>query len=181
MVRPKTLRTRPMPDRVKAAIFSMLGSYYGIPGGLPLLRVADAFAGSGAMGLEALSRGAAACWFFERDRDALQALNRNRQTLAAEDRAAVIVKDAWAAGVLAPDGQPFELILLDPPYRDALDVTECGAVRRFLARVAQREDNRPLIVLHHPAKVRFALPPEDAWRVIDERRFGTNAITLFSR
>ena len=66
-----------MPDRLKEAIFAMLGDYYDCPGELPELHVADVFAGSGSLGLEALSRGASTCYFFERDRKALEMLKIN--------------------------------------------------------------------------------------------------------
>ena len=170
-----------MPDRVKAAVFSMLGSYYDVPGLLPPLRVADVFAGSGAMGLEALSRGAARCWFYERDHEALAALRRNRRSLGAGDRSAIVIGDGWIAAVRAPDADPFDLVLMDPPYRDCIDVSKAGAVQRFLSDLSEQEDNRPLLVLHHPAKVQFTLPDDDPWRVADQRRFGTNAISLFVR
>jgi 16S rRNA (guanine(966)-N(2))-methyltransferase RsmD len=170
-----------MPDRVKAAVFSMLGSRYGLPGMLPPLRVTDAFAGSGALGLEALSRGAAFCWFIERDRDALAVLRRNLDALGAADRATIVAGDAWSAAVRAPDGQPFELILLDPPYRDSLDPSPDGPVQKFLARLAESPDNRPLVLLHHPAEVRYVLSNEQRWRAVDVRTFGTHAVTLFAR
>ena len=181
LVRPRTHQTRPMPDRVKAALFSMLGSYYDVPGRLPPLRVADVFAGSGALGLEALSRGAAMCWFYERDPKALASLRTNQQSLGADDRSAIVIRDGWAAAIRAPDSQPFDLILLDPPYRDSTDVSECGAVRQYLDQLSQEEDNRPVLVLHHSAKVHFTLPDRAPWRVSDERRFGTQAITWFVR
>lgn len=170
-----------MPDRVKAALFSMLGSYYDEPGLLPPLRVADVFAGSGSLGLEALSRGAAMCWFYERDPKALAALRTNQQSLGADDRSAIVIRDGWSAAIRAPDLQPFDLILLDPPYRDSTDVSEGGAVRQYLDQLSQEEDNRPVLVLHHSAKVHFTLPDSAPWRVSNERRFGSQAITWFVR
>jgi 16S rRNA (guanine(966)-N(2))-methyltransferase RsmD len=181
LLRPETGRTRPMPDRVKAAIFSMLGSHYDVPGRLPAVCVADVFAGSGSMGLEALSRGADCCWFFERDRDAVAVLRKNCESLGAVDRCRVVVGDAWLlAGAPPPDG-PFDLVLLDPPYRDSADSTEPGTVRRFLSRLAETAGNGRVVALHHPAHVRYTLPSDGAWRTLKARTFGTNGITLLAR
>ncbi len=181
LVRPESPGTRPMPDRVKEALFDLLGSRYDCPGELPPLRVADVFAGSGSMGLEALSRGARHCWFFERERIALTALRKNIATLDAVDRSNVITTDAWRSAVRANAAEPFELLFLDPPYRDSEDSSSQGLVARFLARLAQEDDNRPLIMLHHPAKTRFGDEVPTPWHVVDQRAFGSNGVTLFAR
>ena len=170
-----------MPDRVREAVFDILGNHYECPGALPALRVADVFAGSGSMGLEAISRGAASCRFFERDRVALDALRENIRTLQAGEAAEIVTGDAWRQALVTVKGEPFDLVLLDPPYRDSADPLLSGEVRTYLRNIAQRDDNRPLIVLHHEAKVRYNLEHENPWRVKDERRFGTNRVTLFER
>ena len=181
LVRPETPRTRPMPDRVKEALFDVLGSRYECPGELPPLRVADVFAGSGSMGLEALSRGASHCWFFERERIALTALRKNIDTLDAVDRTDVITTDAWRSAVRASSAEPFELVFLDPPYRESEDTSQHGQVARFLVRLTQEDDNRPLVVLHHPAKTRFGDDVPASWHIADQRVFGSNGVTLFAR
>ena len=134
-----------MPDRVKQAIFDMLASRYASPGALPPLFVADVFAGGGSMGLEALSRGAAFCSFFERDRQALEALRGNIDSLGAGQESRVVAGDAWRASMTMPtklvrEGilAPAALIFLDPPYRDCEDTSKRGAVRRFLERLVLR-------------------------------------------
>lgn len=170
-----------MPDRVKQAVFDMLAVRYDTPGALPALRVADLFAGSGSLGLEALSRGAAACWFFERDRDALSALRRNVDSLGAQTAATVVATDAWRAGPSAGDGGEFELMFLDPPYRDSRDLSAAGPVRQFLRRTARDAQAFPLIVFHHPADVTVEPAPDDAWSVADRRTFGTNGVTFLCR
>ena len=120
-------RTRPMLDRVKAAVFDTLGSYYGTPGLLPPFVVADVFAGGGTLGLEALSRGAAAAVFVESDGQALGALRRNLTTLGVGARGAVEVLDAWSAGLSGVLLQyRCSLVLLDPPYQDATDASGDG-------------------------------------------------------
>lgn len=179
--RPDTAVTRPMPDRIKEAIFNSLGARFGSPGALPALRVADLFAGSGSLGLEALSRGAACCCFVEDNVDALAALRLNVEALGAKSSASIAVRDAWAYGASDSDREPFDLIFLDPPYRETVDSSDDGRVAGFLRSLAGGETDRALVVLHHPATVSFDAPRTDGWTVADVRRFGTNGITLFSR
>lgn len=108
LVAPKGDATRPTADRTREALFSMLTSRLGSFEGL---RVADLFAGSGALGLEALSRGAAHCTFVEQDGAALDALRTNVAKLGAQ-------ADIRAQSVmtLGPAAEPYDLLLLDPPY-----------------------------------------------------------------
>lgn len=110
LVAPKGDTTRPTADRSREALFSMLASRLG---SFEELAVADLFAGSGALGIEALSRGAEHCLFGEQDRDALDALKKNLATLGASARA-----DVRAGSVLGlgPAKRSFDLILFDAPY-----------------------------------------------------------------
>jgi 16S rRNA (guanine966-N2)-methyltransferase len=101
--------TRPTADRVRETLFSMLASRLG---SFEDLRVADLFAGSGALGLEALSRGAASATFVESDAAAAAVIRRNAEKLGADERARVISGSALAL----PRSEPFDLIFADPPY-----------------------------------------------------------------
>jgi 16S rRNA (guanine966-N2)-methyltransferase len=103
--------TRPTADRTRETLFSMLASRLGSFEGLA---VADLFAGSGALGLEALSRGAGQCLFVEQDAAALRALRANIAALHAQGRSEVRAGSALALG---PAKAPLDLVLLDPPYR----------------------------------------------------------------
>jgi len=181
LAQPDTRETRPMPDRVKAAIFSMLGAHYDQPGALPALRVADVFAGSGSMGLEALSRGAACCCFFERETAALVALEHNLETVGAGDRAEIVRRDAWRAATSSPRGEPFDLVFLDPPYRDSEDTSPGGAVRRYLGRLSEHPAAGCAVVLHHFRRSHFEWEGSEPWHVADARSFGSNAVTMFLR
>jgi len=181
LIRPITRNTRPMPDRVREAVFSSLASRYDQRGALPPWRVADVFAGAGSMGFEALSRGAASCCFFERDRVALDALRRNIEALDAVAATSIVARDAWRAAAEAPGGDPFDIVFLDPPYRDSVDVSAKGPVRRYLARLAERSEGTPLVLLHHHVRVRFEASVDQPWRVTDVRVYGTNAVTCFER
>jgi 16S rRNA (guanine966-N2)-methyltransferase len=102
--------TRPTADRTRETLFAMLTSRLGTFEGLA---VADLFAGSGALGLEALSRGAQSCVFVEHDAAALRALRANIAALRAQPQS-----DVRAASVMAlgPAPKPYDLLLLDPPY-----------------------------------------------------------------
>ena len=110
LLAPKNDATRPTADRTRETLFSMLASRLGSFEGLV---VADLFAGSGALGIEALSRGAEQCLFAEQDRDALDALRKNLATLGAAARA-----DIRAGSVLAlgPARRTYDLLMLDAPY-----------------------------------------------------------------
>ena len=109
---PKGLDTRPTGDRVREAAFNLLG-----PGAAEDADVLDLFAGSGAMGLEALSRGAAHATFVESDREACRTINRNLDKLGL-DGATVLCQDALTAlRTGARQGTRYDLVLLDPPYK----------------------------------------------------------------
>lgn len=106
---PKGQSTRPTGDRVREALFSMLASRVGSFEGL---RVADLYAGSGALGFEALSRGAAFATFVETDPSAQAAIKANAAKLGVAERVRILGGSALAL----PRSDPFELIFADPPY-----------------------------------------------------------------
>lgn len=106
---PPGAATRPTGDRVRETLFSMLTSRLG---SFEDLRVADLFAGSGALGLEALSRGAESAAFVDSDAGAAAAIRRNAQKLGAGERVRIIAGSALAL----PRSEPFDLIFADPPY-----------------------------------------------------------------
>ncbi|KTE24158.1 MULTISPECIES: 16S rRNA (guanine(966)-N(2))-methyltransferase RsmD [unclassified Sphingopyxis] len=110
LLAPKNDATRPTADRTRETLFSMLASRLGSFEGL---HVADLFAGSGALGIEALSRGAAHCVFGEQDREAIDALRKNLAALGAAPRADVRAGSVLAVG---PAPRPFDLLLFDAPY-----------------------------------------------------------------
>jgi 16S rRNA (guanine966-N2)-methyltransferase len=108
--------TRPTSDRVKEALFSALGDLAGVV-------VLDLFAGSGALAVEALSRGAARAVLVEADRRAEAVARANLDLAGVADRALVVGGSAEAF-CRRPAGGPFDLVLLDPPYRTGVDVVE---------------------------------------------------------
>jgi 16S rRNA (guanine966-N2)-methyltransferase len=112
LVAPPGDRTRPTSDRVREAIFNALWSRGVLDGAVAV----DLFAGSGALGIEALSRGAAHVTFVDDDRAALRAVRRNLETCRVEDRATVVAGsvERWLAGLAS--GARFDLAFCDPPY-----------------------------------------------------------------
>lgn len=110
LIAPKGDATRPTADRTRETLFSMLNSRLGSFEGLSVL---DLFAGSGALGLEALSRGAAHCLFVEQDADAVKAIRANVEAFDARGRAQV---QQGSVMILGPAKTVHDLILLDPPY-----------------------------------------------------------------
>lgn len=125
LVAPEGDTTRPTADRTRETLFSMLASRLGSFDGLA---VADLFAGSGALGLEALSRGAASCIFVEQDPAALRALRSNVAALGAQQHS-----DVRAASVLAlgPAKGALDLVLLDPPYRSGAGAVALDKLARL--------------------------------------------------
>ncbi|MEW9856282.1 16S rRNA (guanine(966)-N(2))-methyltransferase RsmD [Novosphingobium sp. M1R2S20] len=118
--------TRPTADRTRETLFSMLTSRLGSFEGL---RIADLFAGSGALGLEALSRGAASCLFVEQDPAAIRALRRNISGLHAQDRCDVRATSVLSLG--AARGEQLDLLLLDPPYETGAGVVAIDKLTRL--------------------------------------------------
>lgn len=104
--------TRPTAGRVRQALFDILLHAPWAGDAVAAQRVLDAFAGAGALGLEALSRGAAFATFIEQDRAALAAIRHNIAACRAEAKSRIVAADALAP----PPGTPHQLILLDPPY-----------------------------------------------------------------
>jgi 16S rRNA (guanine966-N2)-methyltransferase len=118
---PPGTATRPTADRFRETLFSMLVSRIGAFDGL---RVADLFAGSGALGLEALSRGAAFACFVETDAAAVAAIKANSAELGAVDRVRILGGSALAL----PKSEPFDLVLADPPYAAGSGTSAARAV-----------------------------------------------------
>ena len=117
--------TRPTADRVRETLFAMLTSRLGNFEGLS---VADLFAGSGALGLEALSRGAATCLFVENEAGAIRALRANIANLRAQQRCEV---RAGSVMQLGPAKAPYDLILLDPPYHSGAGAVALDRLARL--------------------------------------------------
>ncbi len=157
---------RPTSDRVREAIFNLLiNGGYGNP--LQGARVLDMFAGTGALGLEALSRGAAQASFVENGKAALTLLTRNIALMRAEGETAILRRDATSPG--ANPAAPFDLVFLDPPYGKAMGETALRAAMAggWLAPAA-------LIIWEEGAAP--TLP--DGVTLEDQRKYGDTLVTI---
>lgn len=167
---PRGDRVRPTSDRVKEALFSILGSRVALSGATVL----DLFAGSGALGIEALSRGAAAATFVEQDAGARRLLAANLERCGVGNRARVLPAEASAAvRRLAGEAARFDGVLLDPPYgRELAD--------RLLRAVAEHRLLRPggWAMAEHAAADRLAEAYGDL-RLTVARRYGNTVLSLF--
>jgi 16S rRNA (guanine966-N2)-methyltransferase len=158
---PKGLDTRPTGDRVREAVFNLVGPVDGAS-------VLDLYAGSGAMGLEALSRGASSAVCVESDRDACNTIKRNLDKLGLEGAEIACVD---VLRFLAAERRRFDLILVDPPY----DVVESVAVRLALYLPAVLAQHG-LVALESSSRDEPALPPLETRT---SRRYGAARVTLF--
>lgn len=161
-------QTRPTHDRVKEALFSILGD-------LREKSVVDLYAGTGALGIEALSRGASHACFVERSRSALECIRRNLDELNLLEASTILARSVESsAGDLRRLG-PYDLVFCDPPWTDVADVlvsldklTPCTWLT-----------SNALLLLEHPAKFpppRTALP---SMIVVDQRAWGDTGVTFY--
>ena len=163
IVAPRGRETRPTSDRVRENVFNIIAPW--VEGA----RVLDLYAGSGAMGLEALSRGAASAVFVEKDPDAVRAIERNLDKLRLTG-ATVLRLDAGTALVQeSAAGRKYDLVLVDPPYA----MTSFDSLARYLPRVLAEDG---LLVLETAKRVEPELPPL-ASRT--SREYGSTRVTVF--
>lgn len=168
LMAPKGMDTRPTLDRVRESLFSILAPE------LPGARVLDLFAGSGALGLEAISRGADAAVFVDSARAAQEAVARNIEALGMAGQARLLRCD-WRAALrrLGAEDGAFDLVFLDPPYR-LPGAAEMLAALRDSGLLAPDA----LVVYEHD---RLLPPDAPGWRTQDVRRYGDTAITFMRR
>ena len=160
---PRGHDTRPTSDRVRENVFNLVGPVDGAS-------VLDLYAGSGALGLEALSRGAARAVFVEHDADAVRAIERNLDRLGLTG-ATVLRRDAGSAlAVEASAGRQYDLVLVDPPYDMYPDLQPTLA--RYLPAVLAADG---LLVVDTDARVEPELP----LRLRTSRKYGQARVTLF--
>jgi 16S rRNA (guanine966-N2)-methyltransferase len=164
LIAPAGQRTRPTADRTRETLFSMLASRLG---SFEDFRVADLYAGSGALGLEALSRGAAHATFVETDHAALKSIEANVSAFGAASRAAVRSMSAENL----PRSHPFDLIFADPPYQPGSGTAAAAAVAKsgwlppggWMAIETNRGD---------------VVKPPEGWEIDAERDVGRARLTI---
>jgi 16S rRNA (guanine(966)-N(2))-methyltransferase RsmD len=164
---PKSQAIRPTSDRVKESIFNSLGSE--VEG----KAVLDLFAGTGNLGIEALSRGAKKALFVEKGRQALRLIQINLAQVGMEDRSEILPKDvSRAIGILNQRGESFDLILMDPPY-------EKGLIQRTLLKLHSHriyhEDS--ILIVEHDR--REPIPEKlEGWTLARQRKIGDTLISF---
>jgi 16S rRNA (guanine966-N2)-methyltransferase len=165
---PGSDRIRPTTDRTRESLFNILSHAY--PHALEDTRVLDLFSGTGALGLEALSRGARFCLFVEESTEGRGLLRENIDALALQGRTKIYRRDATGLGAISPL-EPFELVFADPPYGKGLG-------ERALASAGSNGwlvDNA-LIILEERADVDIHLTKD--FEILDSRSFGDTIIRI---
>lgn len=160
---PKGRETRPTSDRVREAAFNLIGPLEGA-------RVLDLYAGSGAMGLEALSRGAARVTFVETDHEALRAVERNLDKLALAGAEVARVPAARRVAADAAAGRRYDLVLIDPPYR--MLETALATLAPSIGSILEPDG---IVVVESAARE----VPELPLCVRTSRRYGSTRLTVF--
>jgi 16S rRNA (guanine966-N2)-methyltransferase len=160
---PKGRDTRPTSDRVRENVFNIVAPW--VEGA----RVLDLYAGSGAMGLEALSRGAAAVVFVEADGDAVRAIERNLDKLRLTGATVVRTEAMTGLAQEATAGRKYDLVLVDPPY----SMTDFDTLARYLPRVLADDG---LAVLESAARTE---PELAGLAVRTTRKYGSTRVTVF--
>lgn len=163
---PKSDRIRPTIDRVREAIFNIIAAE------IPEARVLDLFAGTGAMGLEALSRGAALSVFVDQGSEAVRLIRENIKLCGAEDRSQILQEPVLSAvRHLAGRGERFDLIFMDPPYGK-------GLIEKALEILDTVAHTDTLIVAEHHVKDEAPTNP-GIWTKERERRYGDTMISIY--
>ena len=165
--------TRPTADQVKEAVFSMLVS---LPFDFQQARVFDFFAGSGSLGIEALSRGAGLAVFADREQESLTAVKRNLAAAKAEEKA-LMIKVNWPHGLERLTTQePFNLFLLDPPYNETalpLKILKKAAALNLVA------SNAVAVWEQAPETLKTWTEAESApWLLLNARSWGRRAVAF---
>jgi 16S rRNA (guanine966-N2)-methyltransferase len=161
---PDNSRTHPMSERIRNALFNSLGNE------VSNATVLDAFAGTGAIGLEALSRGARHVTFIEKDRIAQKILEKNITTLLAQQDV-TIVRSAVNNWINTSESKTFDIIFADPPYHD----TQFSTIHKLFSLLKPGG----CMVLSHPG--RGEVPAENGVVVVDNRSYGNAYLTFYRR
>jgi 16S rRNA (guanine966-N2)-methyltransferase len=169
---PSGMQTRPTADRVKEALFSIIASRRELAGA----RILDVCAGTGSLGIEALSRGAAWCCFIEQDRPVLGILEKNLAKAGLADRGECLALDA-ITGIkrLSRQGKTFDIVFLDPPYLSNLYATVPEALSSLPLLSGEA-----LLVAECSARIPLAQRYDTLVR-IDRRVYGETALEFFVR
>ncbi len=169
-------RTRPILDRVKESLFNILGDF------IVDSIVLDLFAGTGSLGIEALSRGAKRCLFVDNDMHAVQVIKKNLQDTRFLERSLVLKKNVFALSAFLTDKRmKFDLILVAPPYKLIdLDSKDREKIFSLLDECVSGQilNRRGIIVLQHHKKQIVSQDNFKQLKVFDKRRYGNTQLTF---
>ena len=175
LVAPDDARVRPTSDKVRQAMFNILAhNDFGTGFSFDDARVVDMFAGTGALGIEALSRGAAFCLFVDDDADSRGLIRQNVEAFHLTGITKIWRRDATDLGPInTGSGGPFDLVFLDPPYRKDL-------VARCLASMLGGEWLAPGAIVVAEMAEEEPIPETPGFRQLDERVYGTTRVLMFT-
>ena len=177
LLSPKGVDSRPITDRVKESLFSVLYKY-DLPRGKT---VADLFCGVGSLGLEALSRGAEFVTFIEQDPKVIAGLNRNIEKAAFVKESKVITANAFKIGAPVDfDRHRYDLIFVDPPYARTENVEAGSPVGQLLASVSEQVVPDGFVVVRTRKRTEL-LEQYSGLQVIERRQWGTMAVSILQR
>ncbi len=164
---PKGRDIRPTSDKIRGAVFNMLRSRNALEGAIVL----DAFCGTGALGLEVLSQGAAHCTFMDKSRESLEICRINVESLSVQDETLLIQKDATKPGPKPDDVPPATLVFLDPPYNK-------GLIPHALSALHKQNwlEGGAFCILEAEKDWQQALP--ERFELFDQRSYGDTQIIL---
>ena len=155
------LLTRPTTDRVKESIFNIISPY------IPAKRVLDLFAGSGALGVEALSRGSVHCTFVEANKDAMAIVKKNIELTRTEDCSATVLGDALSFLTRCTEG--FDVIFLDPPYNT-------GLLQKAVALIKEKNLLNEDGIILCESEVGGEEPSKDVYETIKQAKYGKTTV-----
>ena len=171
---PEGLGTRPIIDRVKESLFSVLYKY-DLPGGKI---VADLFCGTGSLGLEALSRGAAGVIFVEKSRQVVEILKKNIEKAGFVDQSKVITADVFKnTAQITENAEKYDLVFVDPPYINSRETGLDWLMGGLLLLLQQQISEQGIIAVRTERK-NHLLDNYGKLKIIDRRQWGTMAVTL---
>ena len=174
LVAPADARVRPTSDKVRQAIFNILAhNDFGIGFGLEGARVADLFAGTGALGIEAISHGASFCLFVDDSAESRALIRRNVEALALTGVTKIWRRDATDLGPMpSGSGGPFDVVLLDPPYHNKL-------IAQAMQSLLEGRWLSPTALVVGEMAADEPLPPPTNFKLLDERTYGDTRVSFW--
>jgi len=177
LLSPKTQISRPITDRVKESLFSVLYKY-----DLPEdARVADLFCGVGSLGLEALSRGAQFVTFVEKDPRIIAVLNKNIEKAGFVKESKAIRANAFSIGAIVASGmEKYGLVFVDPPYAAARNVQTDSLLGGLLGLLDEQVTANGIVIVRTSGDVSL-LEKYGCFQIVERRQWGTMAVTILSK